>query len=137
MQKTYNAPLKMWALDCDNNHILHKIGSDDYSIRRHMMVRPEDVDLYEEVALEDIPPYTEAEYKAKVSELIHERYSIDDEIALAANASSPMLLDDEERAAEVAAEYAAYQAYRQECKTRAKELLITRKGGKEVQDGTV
>ena len=80
MQKTYNAPLKMWALDCDNNHILHKIGSDDYTIRRRMMVKPEDVDLYEEVALEDIPPYTEAEYKAKVSELIHERYSIDDEL---------------------------------------------------------
>lgn len=137
MQKTYNAPLKMWALDCDNNHILHKIGSGDYSGYRHVTVKPEDVDLYEEVALEDIPPYTEAEYKAKVSELIHERYSIDDEIALAANASSPMLMDDDERAAEVAAEYAAYQAYRQECKTRAKELLMARKGGKEVQDGTV
>lgn len=137
MQKTYNAPLKMWALDCDNNHILHKIGSEDYTEIRHITVKPEDVDLYEEIALEDIPPYTEAEYKAKVSELIHERYSIDDEIALAANASSPMLLDDEERAAEVAAEYAAYQAYRQECKTRAKELLTARRDGKEVQDGAV
>lgn len=131
MQKTYNAPLKMWALDCDNNHILHKIGSGDYTAIRHITVKPEDVDLYEEVALEDIPPYTEAEYKAKVSELIHERYSIDDEIALAANASSPTLLDDETRAAEFAAEYAAYQAYRQECKTRAKELLTARKGGRE------
>nr|DAU86862.1 MAG TPA: hypothetical protein [Caudoviricetes sp.] len=58
-------------------------------------------------------------YAHTVSRMVHERYSIDAEIALMANAQCPALLVDEDRAASVAAELEAYQAYRAECKKRA------------------
>lgn len=58
-------------------------------------------------------------YAQTVSRMVHERYSMDAEIALMANAQCPALLSDEDRAASVAAELEAYQAYRAECKVRA------------------
>lgn len=131
MEKTYKPNLNMWSLDTDEGHILHRIGSKDYTEIRRTIVK--DPDAWEEIAVADIPPYTEDEYKKKVSELIHERYSIDDEIALAANANSPQLLDSEEAASAFADEYAAYQAYRTECKAHAKEILTNRQEETEVE----
>lgn len=58
---------------------------------------------------------SEAEYKARVAALIRERYTADDEFALAANRGD----GDETHAAE----WAAYQAYRAECKERARAGL--------------
>lgn len=123
MITTTQRPDGLVSLDTDNDHILHRIGSDSYSEMHHTTVHPDHVADYEEVAVADIPPYSEAEYKAKVAQLVHERYSMDDEIALAANANSPMILADEDKAAAIAEEYAAYQAYRAECKARAKAIL--------------
>lgn len=54
-------------------------------------------------------------YPIYVSEFIHERYSADAETALINN----YLADPEE----YRDKYAEYQAYRAECKTRAKEEL--------------
>ena len=54
-------------------------------------------------------------YPIRVSELIHERYSPDSETALINN----FLADPEE----YGDEYRTYQAYRAECKVRAKEEL--------------
>ena len=105
----------MVEIFCDGSHILHFKGSDDYNpIRKLTTANPED---WEEIAIEDIPPYTNAEYAAKVSELIHQRYSLDDEIALRAN-----LEDDptEKRTNE----FAEYLAFRKQCKEEAKKILI-------------
>lgn len=118
MKKTCKASIGMWQLDCDNDHILHRVGSADYPVIRHAMVKEADVDKYEEVALADTPPYTEAEYKAKVEELIRERYTASDEFALINNVMAGTT-------AKRQSEYADYQAYREECKRRAKELLST------------
>ena len=83
MNTQYREDLKVWAISTDSEHILHRKGSDDYTtIRKAITANPED---WEEIAIEDIPPYTNAEYAAKVSELIHQKYSLDDEIALRAN----------------------------------------------------
>ncbi len=108
----------MVALETDKDHILHRIGDEDYTEMRQATVRPEDADSYEEVAVADVPD-TEAEgrYKASVSALVHERYDLDDEVALLANRDD----GDENHAAE----YAAYQAYRAECKARAAAELAT------------
>lgn len=105
----------MWALDADEGHILHRVGSEDYTEIRHTTVK--DPEAWEEIAVADIPPYTEAEYKAKVEELIRERYSASDEFALINNVMTGAATEKRE------AEYAEYQAYRSECKARAKELL--------------
>lgn len=119
---TFNG-VAMVQLDCDNDHVLYQKGSDDYTIRRHARVKPEEVDSYEELTLAErdaivLERYREAEYKRRLSAAIHERYSIDDEIALGANANSPSLLADEAASADFAQEYAAYQEYRAACKRR-------------------
>lgn len=118
MEKTYKPSINMWSLSTDADHILHKIGSDNYAPIHHAMVKPADVDLYEEIAVADIPPYTEEEYKAKVEELIREQYTASDEFALINNVMAGVT---EKRQSE----YAAYQEYREECKRRAKEILTT------------
>ena len=115
MNKTYREDLNVWIVSTDNTHILHFKGSDSYSpIKRLTTANPED---WEEIEIGDIPPYTNAEYAAKVSELIHSRYSLDDEIALYAN-----LKDDptEKRTNE----FAEYLAFRKQCKEEAKKILI-------------
>lgn len=123
MNKTYKENLNMWALDTDADHILHRVGSDDYTPIRHTTAK--DPDAWEEIAVADIPPYNEAEYKAKVKELVHERYSLDDEIALINNITAGVT-------AKRQSEYAAYQEYRDECKRRAKEMLLSEKKEDEV-----
>lgn len=114
MNTQYREDLKVWSISTDSEHILHHKGSDDYTtIRKAITANPED---WEEIAIEDIPPYTNAQYAAKVSELIHSRYSLDDEIALRAN------LEDnptEKRTNE----FAEYLAFRKQCKEEAKKLL--------------
>ena len=115
MNKTYREDLNVWIVSTDKNHILHFKGSDNYNpIRKLTTANPED---WEEIAIEDIPPYTNAQYAAKVSELIHQKYSLDDEIALYAN-----LKDDptEKRTNE----FAEYLAFRKQCKEEAKKILI-------------
>lgn len=111
MTKTYIEDLNAWALDTDEAHILHRIGSDSYSTLRHTTVRPEDVEQYEEIAVADIPRPTKAEYKAKVVELIRTRYDQDDENGILRQRDSKP------------EEFAQYNAYVEQCKSRAKEML--------------
>lgn len=108
----------LWALDADAAHILHRIGSENYPDIHHTTVKAPD--QWEEIAVADIPPYTEAEYKARVEALIRERYTASDEFALINNVMSGATEKRQN-------EYAEYQAYRQECKARAKELLTQEK----------
>lgn len=113
----------MWELAAGQGHILHKVGSGEFPEMRRVLVKPSEVDMYEEVAVADIPPYTEAQYAAEVERLIRERYSVADELALINNVMSGATRERQ-------AEYAAYQDYRAECKARAKEILTN----KNVQD---
>lgn len=91
------------ALSTDEGFI-HKIGTDIY-VSKIIMLPCETIDMYEEVVVADLPPYSEAEYKAKVTELIRQRYSADDEFALINNIMDGVT---EKRKAE----YATYQQYR-------------------------
>ena len=113
MNKTYREDLNVWIVSTDNTHILHFKGSDSYSpIKRLTTANPED---WEEIEIGDIPPYTIAEYNAKVAELIHERYDSDKEMSLINN-----MMEAEPTEAHKA-EYRTYQAYRAECKLKAKD----------------
>ena len=103
-------------ISTDAAHILHRIGSEDYTEVRRVTVRREDAGQWEEMPMGDIPPYTEAEYNSKVTELIRLRYSMDDEFALINNVMANATKKRQD-------EYAAYQEYRVECKARAKEIL--------------
>lgn len=120
MNKIYREDLNVWIVSTDNTHILHFKGGDSYSpIKRLTTANPED---WEEIAIEDIPRYTIAEYNAKVAELIHERYDADKEMSLINN-----MMEAEPTEAHKA-EYRAYQAYRAECKQRAKDPALYVKG---------
>ena len=120
MNKIYREDLNVWIVSTDNTHILHFKGSDSYSpIKRLTTANPED---WEEIEIGDIPPYTIAEYNAKVAELIHERYDADKEMSLINN-----MMEAEPTEAHKA-EYSAYQAYRAECKQRAKDPALYVKG---------
>ena len=44
MEKTYKEKFDMWQLDTDQGHILHKVGSDDYTEIRHTHVKPSELD---------------------------------------------------------------------------------------------
>ena len=147
MHKTYRLSINMWALDTDKAHILHRIGSQDYTKIHHATVK--EPDAWEEIAVENIPPYTKAEYDAKVAELVRERYTADEEFAIQRKMigamTTPSPLSEAEAAdsatadsatadspagdgaADIAAanldEFQAYNAYVEQCKARARALL--------------
>ena len=120
----------MVKIDCDNNHVAIRTGGKELAAIRHTMVNPSDANLYEEVTNEEfeamkLEQYKSEEYARRLSAAIHERYSVDDEIALAANINAPALLADEAKAESVAAEWAEYQAYREECKVKVRAELAS------------
>lgn len=127
MEKTYKASINMWELSTDAAHILHKKGSEDYPEIRKAMVKADYADSYKEVAVEDIPPYTKSEYDNKVAELVHERYTADEESALhrkMINAiMSPDTISADGSANKALEEYQAYNAYVQGCKERVRKEL--------------
>lgn len=113
MEKTYKEKFDMWQLDTDQGHILHKVGSDDYTEIRHAMVK--DPEAWEEIAVADIPPYTKAEYKAKIVELIRQRYDQDDENGILRQRDTKP------------DEFAEYDAYVEQCKAEARQSLAAAK----------
>lgn len=116
MEKTYKDNIDMWELTTDAAHILHRKGSEGYNVIRKIMTS--NPDEWEEIAVEDLPSYSQSEYDAKVAELIHERYSADRETSLINN-----MLDGEPTEEHVA-EYREYQRFRADCKLRAKDPAL-------------
>ena len=112
--------------------LIHKIGTGAYT-PSCVKLRSETIDMYEEVA--EAPAYTKEEYKAKVVELIRERYDADKEFEIQREMICAMVPeaavlgeDGAGRApavdpAEAFAAFRAYNAYVDECKARAREEL--------------
>lgn len=126
MQKNYNPNLNMWALDTDADHILHRIGSADFTEIRHTHVADADLPAWEEIALADaeaakLARDAEAAYKARVVALIRVRYDADDETAI---------LRQRDTKPE---EFAAYNAFAESCKADAKILLVREKAEREAE----
>lgn len=136
MKKEYIESVDRYAISCDNDHYLHRIGSQEYPKIRHTRVAPDDIDNWEEIPVADFPAYTVDQYKAKVVELIRERYDVDKEFEiqcemLCAMLPAPATLDDENGAGHTApvdpdaaiAAFRTYNAYVDNCKLRAVEEL--------------
>jgi len=108
--------------------VLHRKGSTDYPSPpfRAVLLMPDDSpDNYEELTEEQyreavLAAYKEKEYARRLAAAIHRRYSLDDEIALAANVGSVALLSDAPDSQSYASEYAAYQKYRNLCKMQVR-----------------
>ena len=104
----------------DSNHIIHRKGQDSYPEITKAAIRLDDLENWEEVSIEDIPPYTQVEYKEEIIKLIRERYDQDDEFAILRKiAQSPT----NERYIN---EYNEYNSFVEDCKTKAKENLSQR-----------
>ena len=99
---------------------LHKIGTDTY-VKSLVIAKGDSAALYEEV--DELPPYTKAEYDAKVAEMVRQRYSDSEEFAIQRKVInsllSPMTLSADS-AEKVMTEYADYNNYVQQCKADAK-----------------
>ena len=111
MQKTYKSSNNMWQLDTDADHILHRIGSKDYTEIHHATVK--DPEEWEEIAVADIQAAEQAReakaaYKSRVITLIRQRYDNDDETAILRQRDTKP------------DEFVAYNTYVEQCKAQAK-----------------
>ena len=114
------------SLRCDNDHVLHDMRETNISEIRQITIKSSDIEYWEELPNSELSPYSEEDYKAKVAELIHERYDDDEEKAMVNN------FLDENPTEEHLAEYRAYQAFRAKCKQRAKDPQLYRKETDEI-----
>ena len=104
----------------DSNHIIHRKGQDSYPKITKAAIKLDDLENWEEVSIEDMPPYSQVEYKEEIIKLIRERYDQDDEFAILRKiAQSPT----NERYIN---EYNEYNSFVEDCKTKAKENLWQR-----------
>lgn len=109
MIKVYKDDYGYWDISTDQQHILHRKGSMDYTeVRQLTTPTPE---AWEEVAVSEIPPYTEYEYCKEVERLIALRYSAGKETEV-----------NRERT-DKPEQFAAYMDYVEQCKEQAKGNL--------------
>lgn len=144
MEKVYKEKNGLYKLDTDEGHIIHKIGTDDYQEIRHLMTKhPEE---WEEIAVEDIPPYTQEEYKKKVEELIRMKYTASDEFAIQRKMLNTMLpqtatlADDEEvqsNPEKAIEEYYEYNTYVEQCKSDAPQAIAEDKEREQQEESSI
>ena len=119
---------QMVRLDVPGTHILHRIGSEDYTPIRHTTVDPDRVADYEAVTHEAAEAVkaaraAEAVYKSRVVALIRARYDQDDENAILRQRDTKP------------GEFAAYNAYVEDCKTKVRaEMEAERKDSEETEN---
>lgn len=106
--------------------LLHRKGTDIY-VPRVLLTEGVDAGEWEEVEADTLPPYTRAEYEARVAALVRERYTEAEEFALqrkAINRATTPATATIEDADAAMAEYEAYNLYVEQCKARAKDPAL-------------
>ena len=103
---------------------IHKLGTDTY-VKSIVILSSESIEAYEEVM--EIPPFTKAEYDAKVAELVRQKYTESEEFAIQRKMLntllSPMSMS-EDSAEKASAEYGAYNSYVEQCKADAPGAIL-------------
>lgn len=115
--------------------VLRKKGSDPHSSIRQTTVKAADLADWEEVEASEVPPYTKEEYDAKVSEIVRERYSADEEFAIQRKMLKLMLSPDPVPMSEAGPdpalgpqkEFEAYNEYVELCKLQAPTAIAAEK----------
>ena len=122
-------------ISTDAAHVIRKKGDNNPTDVRRRRVAADELDQWEEVAVEDMRPYSDEQYNAKVSELVAERYPLTEENAITRKLLFKLLhpeaatLDESGEDTELpkeVAQFEAYNAYVENCKLRAKnpELYV-------------
>lgn len=124
----------MVSLTASEGYKLTKQEDDPYNAKGQTTVKAEDVELYTEIPVSEIPAYSQASYKAKAAELVRRRYSDSEEFAIQRKMINvlfaPVTLaetdDPTEQSAdptEIIAKYGEYNAYVESCKAEAKRMM--------------
>lgn len=116
--------------------VLRRKGSDPHSDIRNVTVAMADLGNWEEVEASEVPPYTKAEYDAKVAEMVRERYSADEEFAIQRKVLNSILSPMElsaDAAEMVMTEYAEYNNYVEQCKLDAPTAIVEEKTRQEAE----
>ncbi len=125
------------SLRAEEGYKLRKVNyTDPHSDIQQTTIPVEEAVLWEEVAVEDMPPYTKAQYDEKVAQLVRARYSESEEFAIQRKMLNvmlnhePMLLGTDADGTEAtttsdkaAEEYNAYNAYVEQCKADAPQAI--------------
>lgn len=121
-------------ISTDSAHVIRKKGDKDPTGIRRRRVNADELDQWEEVAVEDLPPYTTDEYDAKVDALVKERYAQSEENAIMRKLLNALLHPEAATLAETddaddalpkeIAQFEAYNAYVEDCKLRAKDPAL-------------
>lgn len=91
---------------------VHRIGTNSY-FKRCTILKSDSVDSFEEV--DEIPNTDDSQYKEKVIEAVHEKYSLDDENAI--------MRKEIARLGNTSEEFNAYNAYVEACKNECKSKI--------------
>lgn len=125
-----NGRVEIWT---DAAHVIRKKGDSNPTDVRRRRVSADELDQWEEVAVEDMRPYSDEQYNAKVAELVAERYSLTEENAITRKLLFKLLhpeastLDESGEDTELpkeVAQFEAYNAYVESCKLRAKDAAL-------------
>lgn len=95
---------------------IRRVGTDTY-FKRGTLLPTDMASDFEEV--DEIPSYTKEEYDNKVAELVRTKYSESEEFAIQRKAINAAFSANRESLEE----YAAYNAFVEECKQQAKTIL--------------
>lgn len=136
METIYRDEHGLVSLKCDGEHVLHDTRKKEVSEIRQTTIKVVDLDYWEELPASAITTQTEGEYKERVVSLIRERYDGDEESAIQRKAislllPSPLREGETQEGTEgdttdglsILEEFAAYNAYVEECKRKAREIL--------------
>lgn len=123
------------SLQAEEGYLLRRIGAEPHTTITRTTVKADQLAQWEEVPAGQVPVYTKAEYDAKVSEMVRQRYSADEEFAIQRKLIGAMLNptamsigeDDQPSTPGAIEEFNAYNTYVEQCKARAKDhVLYTR-----------
>jgi len=113
MTRTERTEGRVELLAAEGCFLRRKGSTDNSRDNRRLTIPADKADEWEEVPVDTLPAYTEAQYEQRVTELIRERYSVSAELAVLRQRDTKP------------DEFAAYNAYAEECKARAREELST------------
>lgn len=120
-------------ISTDGAHVIRKIGDSNPTDVRRRRIAADELDRWEEVAVDDMRPYSDEQYNVMVAELVAERYPLTEENAITRKLLFKLLhpeastLDESGEDTELpkeVAQFEAYNTYVEECKLRAKNTEL-------------
>ena len=128
MEKRFIESSGLWELTAAEGCKLVAVAEPDAAIGSFLRCNQDSIPLYMERPKAEISGISKAQRDEMTARLVRERYTDSEEFAIQRKMLNalmqPMTLCDEDSADNAAEEYAAYNAYVEECKARAKDPAL-------------